>query len=277
MPPADRPVADIAGSACARAHAAGADGAAIDWRELSHELRTPLNAILGNAELLLDGSTGPLSAQARACLGEIQVAGRRLLRQVQLLLAWSELGASRPRPAACPVDVIALIREALADARPDVVHIEPHDAALPVSGDRFWLHMLVAEIIALPGASGAPPAIALDEQRQEPRALLYLDRLWHSANKCVAARADRGDRAAAGCRGGAQCERLVPALAAATARSAPGRRPRPRTGMWTGRGAVLRDYTIRSTANLECSRRRIGCRRGLSSRVGVPIVIASIR
>ena len=161
MPPADRPVADIAGSACARAHAAGADGAAIDWRELSHELRTPLNAILGNAELLLDGSTGPLSAQARACLGEIQVAGRRLLRQVQLLLAWSELGASRPRPAACPVDVIALAREALADARPDVVHIEPHDAALPVSGDRFWLHMLVAEIIALPGASGAPPAIVL--------------------------------------------------------------------------------------------------------------------
>ena len=128
MPPADRPVADIAGPACARAHAAGADGAAIDWRELSHELRTPLNAILGNAELLLDGSTGPLSAQARACLGEIQVAGRRLLRQVQLLLAWSELGASRPRPAACPVDVIALAREALADARPDVVHIEPHDA-----------------------------------------------------------------------------------------------------------------------------------------------------
>jgi hypothetical protein len=49
----------------------------------------------------------------------------------------------------------------LAEARPDVVHIEPHDAALPVSGDRFWLHMLVAEIIALPEASGAAPAIAL--------------------------------------------------------------------------------------------------------------------
>ena len=96
----DLPIAATKGAA-RRAHAAGCETAlAIDWRQLSHELRTPLNAILGNVELLLDGSAGPLSAQARTCLGEIQVAGRRLLRQVELLLAWSELSAGRPRPAA---------------------------------------------------------------------------------------------------------------------------------------------------------------------------------
>jgi hypothetical protein len=160
MPPADLPAADIAGAACAQVPAAGADGAAIDWRQLSHELRTPLNAILGNAELLLDGSTGPLSTQARACLGEIQVAGRALLRHVRLLLAWSELCAGRPRLAECRVDLIALIREALADTSPAVVRIEPHDATLPISGDRFWLHMLVAEIIALPTPSSAAPTLA---------------------------------------------------------------------------------------------------------------------
>jgi hypothetical protein len=157
---ADLPAADIAGPACARGHAAGADGAAIDWRQLSHELRTPLNAILGNTELLLDGSTGPLSAQARASLGEIQVAGRALLRHVRLLLAWSELCAGRPRLAECRVDLLALIREGLAD-RPDVVRIEPHDATLLIWGDRFWLHMLVAEIIALPSPSGTAPTLAL--------------------------------------------------------------------------------------------------------------------
>ena len=161
MPPADLPATDIAGPALARVHAAGADGAAIDWRQLSHELRTPLNAILGNTELLLDGTSGPLSTQARACLGEIQVAGRTLLRHVRLLLAWSELCAGRPRLVECRVDLIALIREALADMRPGRVRIEPHDATLPIWGDRFWLHMLVAEIIAWPSPSGAAPTLAL--------------------------------------------------------------------------------------------------------------------
>src|SRR5918994_5242073 len=82
MPRIELPVADAAGSAFARANAERATRAPIDWRQLSHELRTPLNAILGNTELLLDGSSGPLSAQARACLGEVQTAGRQLLRQV---------------------------------------------------------------------------------------------------------------------------------------------------------------------------------------------------
>jgi hypothetical protein len=167
MPPADLPAADIAWPACAPVPAAGADGAAIDWRQLSHELRTPLNAILGNTELLLDGSTGPLSAQARACLGEIQIAGHRLLRQVQLLLAWSELGESRPKLAEDRVDLIALVREALTDARPEGVRIDPHDAALSIWGDRFWLHMLVNETIALPEPSGAVPTIALESTAKD--------------------------------------------------------------------------------------------------------------
>jgi His Kinase A (phospho-acceptor) domain len=91
MPMPDRPIADAAGSALSRTDAgepcrAPMSCRPVDWRQLSHELRTPLNAILGNIELLLDGSAGPLSAQARACLGEIQLAGRDLLRQVQILL-----------------------------------------------------------------------------------------------------------------------------------------------------------------------------------------------
>jgi signal transduction histidine kinase len=161
MPSINLSVADAAGS-LTQADAGRATRAALDWRQLSHELRTPLNAILGNAELLLDGSTGPLSAHARACLGEIQSAGRQLLRQVQLLLAWSELGAARPQLAERPVDLIALIRAALSEARVETVRVEPHDARLLVRGDRFWLQMLVAEITALNGALHPAPTVALD-------------------------------------------------------------------------------------------------------------------
>ena len=48
------------------------------WLNLSHELRTPVNAIAGHVELLLSGSAGPLSADARSSLGEIQRAAATL-------------------------------------------------------------------------------------------------------------------------------------------------------------------------------------------------------
>ena len=156
------PVADTAGCACSRANADRATCAPIDWRQLSHELRTPLNAVLGNTELLLDGSSGPLSAQARSSLGEVQAAGRQLLRQIELLLAWSELCIGRPQLAECRVDLITLVREGLRTARPGAVQVEPHDARLLICGDRSRLQMLVAEIIALNGACVAAPTIILE-------------------------------------------------------------------------------------------------------------------
>jgi hypothetical protein len=119
-----------------------------DWRQLSHELRTPLNAIAGNLELLLDGSAGPLSIEARACLGEIQVASRELVRQVQVLLTWSELRESGPGRAAT-VDLIALVRRSPATSGDDALTIVPPDASLAVRGDPAWLRTLVTEIIDL--------------------------------------------------------------------------------------------------------------------------------
>jgi hypothetical protein len=161
MPTTELPAADSAGSASLRANADRATCATIDWRQLGHELRTPLNAILGNTELLLDGSSGPLSAQARACLGEVQTAGRQLLRQIQLLLACSELYAGRPTLAECRFDLITLVRDALSE-RPGAVQVQPRDARLLICGDRSSLQMLVAEIIALNGADGAVPIVELE-------------------------------------------------------------------------------------------------------------------
>lgn len=162
MPRMDLPIADPKGAASSRANADHETSQPIDWRQLSHELRTPLNAILGNVELLLDGSTGPLSAQARTCLGEVQVAGQELLSQVRMLLAWSELSASGPKPTRRPVDLIALIREASTIECSVAPQVEPHDACLLISGDPSWLQMLVAEIIAVDGARGAALTVRLE-------------------------------------------------------------------------------------------------------------------
>ena len=91
----------------------------------------------------------------------VQVAGRQLLRQVGLLLAWSELSAGGPRPAptsrsdrAGPRGIDDRVRQPGSD--------RASDASLLIAGDPFWLQMLVTEIVTLRGASGAPPTVKLD-------------------------------------------------------------------------------------------------------------------
>lgn len=159
-----RPTGDPGGSASSHADADRPAPQPIDWQRLSHELRTPLNAILGNVELLLDGSAGPLSAEARTCLGEIQAAGHHLLRQVQVLLAWSERSGRGPELASRPVDLIALVREALTIGHASPARIEPADACLQICADPFWLQALLAEIAALGVACRAAPVVRLERR-----------------------------------------------------------------------------------------------------------------
>ena len=125
---------------------------------LSHELRTPLNAILGNTELLLDGSAGPLSNEARACLGDIQAAGHRMLRQVQLLL---DLCHARTRPSIADdgtLDLIELLRAAQAAASRSgpgqAVHVLPASARCMLQGDPRWLRALATALVELHLADG---------------------------------------------------------------------------------------------------------------------------
>ncbi|NJO35734.1 MAG: hypothetical protein HC869_24305 [Rhodospirillales bacterium] len=75
------------------------------YLNLSHELRTPANAILGHVELLLSGSAGPLSCEARASLGDIQRAAVALSAQIGQMISLAETlpapPADPPRSAPC--------------------------------------------------------------------------------------------------------------------------------------------------------------------------------
>jgi hypothetical protein len=182
-----------------------------DWLQLSHELRTPLNAILGNIELLLDGSAGPLAAPARACIGDIQVASRQLLHQLQPLLLLVRARTSGALASRMPLDLLALIRQASADAtrrreqepsqRADV---PCHGAAMPgagppepasrsaptslmVPGDPVWLGALAAALVdlhaAAPGAQG-PLSIAVEAP--QPGAGVVLRAFWAGLDPATA-------------------------------------------------------------------------------------------
>lgn len=135
------------------------------WRQLSHELRTPLHAILGNVELLLDGSAGPLSAQARDCLGDVQGAGQELLRQVALVQLLVQATASREAGTETVVDVVATLRTAFGKrGMAGEVEITPDDAALMLRGDPYWLETMAATLAGLFGPSacgGAGVSIAI--------------------------------------------------------------------------------------------------------------------
>lgn len=108
------------------------------WRRLSHELRTPLHAILGHAEILLEGSFGPLGGEARKCVSEIQGAGRQLAHEFRRLLLIVEACGS-PQREQEPIDCEAVFRTAFAN-RP--VHLSWQGGPLVVRGEPFWLRAL---------------------------------------------------------------------------------------------------------------------------------------
>jgi hypothetical protein len=150
--------------------AAGSPGGgmlALSWPRLGHDLRTPLNAILGNTELLLDGSAGPLSSQARACLGDIQAAGRRMMGQVQILLELCRLRSKPTIGSAVTLDLIELLRAAQAATPEDdpAMQVAPTGARLLVRGDAAWLGTVADALIELyhgDGPAGGPLLVAVE-------------------------------------------------------------------------------------------------------------------
>lgn len=149
------------------------------WPRLCHDLRTPLNAILGNAELLLDGSAGPLSSDARNCLGDIQTAAGRMLRHVQALL---ELCRARSRPAltsdSC-VDLLALLVAVAPVAQSSVpLRIAPAGARFVVRGDATWLQLLASALAELYVGDGPPRGPLHIRVEREAQGCCGLLRLW---------------------------------------------------------------------------------------------------
>jgi signal transduction histidine kinase len=116
------------------------------WSAIGHELRTPLNAILGHVGLLLEGIGGPLSTEARTCLGDVQAAGQRLMRQIDWLLQLAQVEATAPRMEA-GIELAGLIRHAL--ERCGVAGEGGCDATFRVRGDALWLEVMAGAMAEL--------------------------------------------------------------------------------------------------------------------------------
>lgn len=112
---------------------------------LSHELRTPLTTILGGLELMLEGSAGPLSGAARACLSDIQGAGRRLQRRIEDLVLLLDIRERPGLTCRAPIDLVDLLcstaRNTAGLGTADL-EVAPQSAPLIVDGDRLLLQRM---------------------------------------------------------------------------------------------------------------------------------------
>jgi len=82
---------------------------------MSHELRTPLNSIIGFSELLLTDGLGELAPVQRESLEAVRRNGRHLLELINNVLDLSRIEAGRMPLRLGPVDLRAVIGEAVRD------------------------------------------------------------------------------------------------------------------------------------------------------------------
>ncbi len=88
------------------------------FANITHELKTPLAMILSPVELLVAGELGHLTEPQRATLRSVHRNGARLLRLIADLLDLSRLEESRLRLQVAEHDLVAYLRQLVAQVEP---------------------------------------------------------------------------------------------------------------------------------------------------------------
>ncbi len=128
---------------------------------VSHNLRAPLRHIDGFLELLQKRMAGSLDAQSQHYMASISDSAKRMGLLIDSLLSFS--GMRRQELSKTPVDLNALVREAIQALEPEVAGrtIRWHLAALPlVAGDRAMLRLVLVNLLANALKFTRPRAVA---------------------------------------------------------------------------------------------------------------------
>lgn len=116
----------------------------------SHEIRTPLSLIKGGAELLADGSAGPLTAAQEGFTATIRSNSDHLITLAEDLLIQARIEAGMFRVQLSLVDIRAVVRDIVQELRA----IHPHDLVLDAPGvgrrmyvDKRLIRQAVANLV----------------------------------------------------------------------------------------------------------------------------------
>jgi signal transduction histidine kinase len=121
---------------------------------LGHDLRSPLGAIIGYAEMLKDGSFGPMSENQVKAASEILDGANQLLSFINNLVGQAQIETGKIILREFPFDVNEVVGPLLSTLnfhayKKGLVLVEHIDPALPqrLVGDQFWLRQIVMNLV----------------------------------------------------------------------------------------------------------------------------------
>ena len=106
---------------------------------MSHELRTPLNAVIGFAEVLLDGTFGPLNPKQAECAGDVLAGGRHLLGLINDVLDLSKIEAAKMELQPEHLAFEDVVAQAITLVRPQA-SAKKIALDVEVSDGQLWVH-----------------------------------------------------------------------------------------------------------------------------------------
>ena len=121
---------------------------------LGHDLRSPLGAIIGYAEMLKDGSFGPMSENQVKASSEILDGANQLLSFINNLVGQAQIETGKIVLREYPFDVDEVVGPLLSTLnfhahKKGLTLVEYIDPALPkkLVGDQFWLRQIVMNLV----------------------------------------------------------------------------------------------------------------------------------
>jgi len=121
---------------------------------LGHDLRSPLGAIIGYAEMLEDGSFGPMSNEQVKATAEILDGANQLLSFINNLVGQAQIETGKVILREYPFNVEEVIGPLLSTLnfhahKKGLILIQFVDPDLPkkLVGDQFWLRQIVMNLV----------------------------------------------------------------------------------------------------------------------------------
>jgi signal transduction histidine kinase len=121
---------------------------------LGHDLRSPLGAIIGYAEMLKDGSFGPMSENQVKASSEILDGANQLLSFINNLVGQAQIETGKIILREYPFDVNEVVGPLLSTLnfhaqKKGLLLVEYIDPDLPqkLVGDQFWLRQIVMNLV----------------------------------------------------------------------------------------------------------------------------------